>query len=539
MPTRRPPVISEIAKAYQNDPRTLIANSMMAQGTSGAPVAAGQYGMADGIARMLTGIAGAYTTKKNMDRYGGEEADLLALRKARGVDGLSGAGQPPPLPAQAPPAPPPPPVAAAAAALGAPAPPPPQGPPMAPPGPPLAPPGPTAPPVMGGGPRGRPPFGRSPAPVGGVPSPFAPPQEEAVPDAPAPVARPVAPEPVGRTRSRLLDAAYKIMADGNPYESAGGQEAYMSGLSDQTKLDESAAERRQHVSDMTYQSDLGVANEAASQDRGAKINERLSVLNSNRELRKQFDQNMFNLGIHKDDQAFTAHENALNRSSAMAVARVRSDSSLGGSTSLSPEERAALSAAVADKRIDLKGLTKFQAKVAAQALVDNPDLDAIHLHAYATLAGNPAAQQKAMLLEAMPSIVGQVRDAGKKMKFNDLEWAGRVQAWAKGKYNDKDFTNYMTQRNDAMLTLAQVMSGVGASDMRVRMEAEAAPKTMSPRAFDGWYDAQMSALHPRMAIAEKRGLVEPGTTAKFYGGSGAVAPGGMTDAQRLAKYGIK
>jgi hypothetical protein len=525
MTMRRPPVIPEIVKAYQNDPRTQLAVQALAQGSSASPVAQGKYGIADGIARVLTGLGGAVLTKKQMDRYAGESAQLIADRKAALQDPLSGNAPSPPqppgplaaptAPAPIPAAPPvpvqvPPQAAAAAAALGAPPP------AVAPPGGPQA----------GGGPARRPPFGRSPASAGGSPSFLAAPTADPVPDAPAPVEKPVRPQAEGPTRSRLLDAAYRIIGIGNEYDSDRGQEFLKEGLSDQTALDEKAAERRQRLTDAEYDTDRGVYAAASQQDRQAKYASREATVEHNRKLMDDYVGRQFQYGVHKEDQAFEARQKSLDRANAMAVAKVRATSSYSGSMELTPEEREALSQAARDGRVDIKGVTKFQAKVLAQSLVDNPGLNAVQLHARAVLAANPAAQRQAMTVQILPDVVNNVRNAGKKLNYSDMKFAGKVEAWAKGQFNDPDFVNYMTQRNDALLTIAQVMRGTGATDMSTKMEAEAAHPTMSPRALDAWYNAQITALLPRARIAEQRGLLDPGTAdalAKAHGGVNAPA----------------
>lgn len=312
-----PPVIPEIAKAYQNDPRTLMALAAMKQGASTTPVATGNNGYADGIARVLQGLTGAYMNKQAEGKYGDDQSALLALRQARGVDGLTGTGTPTPtlvpppggpqIPAppggppaisggdpsqgasMAPPAAPPPVTmdptaqsAAIASALGSPAP---QAPPMGggPPGmpmapiPPQAPPGAPMAPANGGGPMGRPPFGPS-----GMQAPnLSVLGAEVVPDAPGAVARPVSPGAVAATRSPMLAAAYRVMSDANPYESANGQDMLASGLEAQGKMNESAAERQQKLTDLGYQSDLGNYADAQQQDRGAQYAARTAAQGRN------------------------------------------------------------------------------------------------------------------------------------------------------------------------------------------------------------------------------------------------------------------
>jgi hypothetical protein len=505
------PVIPEIAKAYENDPRTKLAVAMMNTGGSGAPVAQGGYAVADGIARALQGVAGGYMAKKQMDKYAPEEAELAALRKARGVDGLTGATQTPPAtpvaapaPMVAPAAPGGPVAAQAAAALGAP---PPAAPQPAPPSPIPAP----VPQRTGGQPGGPVPFGGSrPAAPGSVPT-LAPPVLEEVPDAPAPVARPNAPEALKPGRSKLLDMAYRIMSDGNAYESAAGQEMLASGLSDQDKLNEAAVEREQRLRDMGYQSDLGVYSSAQTQDRGAVIQDRQSKQQRNFEATQHYGDQGFTHSENEANRRQTTHENALNRQNALAVAQTRGTGGFYGAD-LTPEEEDALSTAVGEGRLDLKGITRAQQKVVARALVANPHLNAIQLHAAAVLRANPTAQQRGMLLEAVPELLKNVRDTGKTLNFSDAKFVGNAQKWLKGEFNDPKFTEYMSQRADLLMTIANVMGQSGATDKRIQLEHEAASPTMSPRALDGWYRAQVKAVLPRIKIAERKGLVDAGTS---------------------------
>ena len=71
-------MIPAIAQAYQNDPRTKAALDLMA--TSTAPVATGGWGIAEGIARALSGIGGGLIERSQNKRYGEDEQDLLKSR---------------------------------------------------------------------------------------------------------------------------------------------------------------------------------------------------------------------------------------------------------------------------------------------------------------------------------------------------------------------------------------------------------------------------------------------------------------------------
>lgn len=640
---KRPPVIPEIAKAYQNDPRTQLAMTALANGGSTAPVAGGKWAMADGVARMLQGIGGAYINKKQMAGYRGEEDQLRLERQKAGTDGLTGLPTtpaaapvpaptaPPPMPAAAgsPAAPVAPPVpmanpgAAAERLTGQPAPMPGGMPPPGPPGglpmPPAGPPG--MPPVQGAGPGGQPPFGpgavapsapdpasalkravirlkqggahitsgyRSPAhnkDVHGVSNsyhtrgtpdnplaydltppkgmtmaglhadavgllgpgydvinegdhvhvepknatmtlatshpPTSPaallasaPEPETVPDAPAPVARPKTPDAVGPTRSRLLEYAYKLMAGGNAYESARSQDMLGKGLADQTDLEENYTKRRQDIIDAESATDRGIYATGANADRQAAIQAREAAIARNAaRVDKQGDR-QFSYGVHREDQADTARENSLNRASALEIAKLREKRAGGsqGGWGLNAEEEDAINQAAGEGRVDAARLNSRTAKIMARIFIANPGFDAMTNHGTAALIGNAPAQQKAMMASMIPHVLENVRDAGKKLNFSDVQFVGKVQAWAKGEFNDPDFTEYMNNRNDAMMTLANVMRGVGATDKATEMENNAAPKSMSPRAWDAYYRGQMKAIIPRVQMYEAKKLVPAGTT---------------------------
>lgn len=293
----KPLAIAEITKAYQNDPRTKLAQAVMETGTSTAPVAQGKYAYADGIARALQGALGGYITKKTNEKYGAEQETVRAARQAEGeLLKASLTAPPPPLPSQAPaPAQSPPQASQIAAALGTPAP--------VTPAAPAQPSGPlSGPPQVGVGQLRQPPFGNASPPSGGAPSAPAVPGVEAVPEGPAAVARPVAPEAQGPTRSRTLEAAARLMAGGNVFESDRAQDLYSQGMTEQTKLDETATERRQRLADMGYESDLSGYREGQSQDRSNAYADRRGAQERN-----------FSREIKASDQAFTAGENNKDR----------------------------------------------------------------------------------------------------------------------------------------------------------------------------------------------------------------------------------
>lgn len=184
---------------------------------------------------------------------------------------------------------------------------------------------PTAPiPASTGGvaPR-RPPFGLR---VASDPAYLTEPEQEAIPEAPKPVARPTAPEAVKPTRSKLLEAAYRIMVDANPYESASGQDMYVTGLGDQDKLNEAAAEREQRFREMGFDADLRTYTDAASADRSNTYAERREAKGRNFEAIENFKSRQFQHGEGETQRQWQAVENARDR----AAARVNASISAAG-----------------------------------------------------------------------------------------------------------------------------------------------------------------------------------------------------------------
>lgn len=74
--------------AYKADPRSQFYNGLMQAGSSTAPVATHGYGFADGIARALTGMAGAYGQKKMMDNYAKQAEGLVNGQQQAGMQGI-------------------------------------------------------------------------------------------------------------------------------------------------------------------------------------------------------------------------------------------------------------------------------------------------------------------------------------------------------------------------------------------------------------------------------------------------------------------
>lgn len=173
---------------------------------------------------------------------------------------------------------------------------------------------------------------------------------------------------------------------------------------------------------------------------------------------------------------------------------------------LTPEQNDALygvNGAVTTGKLDPRRVNSRTATILANAYMLNPNTDMNLLSSNAALMGNAPYMARAQTTELLPEILTNVVDAGKKVNYSDAAFVGALQKFANGQMNDPDFVNYMAQRNDALLTIAGVMRGNGATDQAHRAETEAASPTMSPRALEAWMDAQTKALAPRLRNAQK------------------------------------
>jgi len=170
----------------------------------------------------------------------------------------------------------------------------------------------------------------------------------------------------------------------------------------------------------------------------------------------------------------------------------------GGYANLSPEENDALTAGIAAGRIDASRVNSRTAKLLAGIALKDPEINMVNSAGHAAMVRNASLQRTINVAEALPTVLENVREAGKKLKYSDVAFVGKLQGFMKGQLNDPEFVDYMTQRNDALLSIANVMRGVGMSDKATEMEEQASHPTMSPRAMDAWVNAQQKSLAPRL-----------------------------------------
>jgi hypothetical protein len=176
------------------------------------------------------------------------------------------------------------------------------------------------------------------------------------------------------------------------------------------------------------------------------------------------------------------------------------------SSDLSEEQNNALygpNGAVTQGRLDPYKVNGRSAKIYANAEISTPGTNMNQLAGAAAVNRNAPFMAKQYAIEMLPKMLANVGEAGKKLNFSDNKYFGELQAWYKGASNDPDFRIYMAQRMDTLLTLTGAMRAVGMSDLAQKAEDEAAPKMMSPRAFDAYIQGQYKALEPRLALSRK------------------------------------
>lgn len=169
-----------------------------------------------------------------------------------------------------------------------------------------------------------------------------------------------------------------------------------------------------------------------------------------------------------------------------------------GMAGLSDVENTALSTSIKAGFLDPNKVNGRTAKLYASLILKDPTTDFNKHGADSALMRNAAFQQKVMVAATLPEVMTNMVTAGKAIGFSDNRTIGKMQGWVKGEFNDPAMTEYMTQRNDALMSIAGVMRGTGMTDMAHKAETEVSSPTMSPAALDAWMKGQMKSLEPRL-----------------------------------------
>ena len=207
------------------------------------------------------------------------------------------------------------------------------------------------------------------------------------------------------------------------------------------------------------------------------------------------------LGIDKyiERTTLTANERSMETDRAATRTETgRHNLAMEQRSKVDPMQYPLLAAAVAENRMSPDRVNSRNAGFLEQALQRNPTADLNAMAARGALMRNAGFQQKAISAEIIPEVLQNVVNAGKKLDFSDVKFIANIQKWTAGQLQDPKLTEYMTLRNDSLLSIAATMRLVGMSDYATKLEEEAAAPTMSPKQLDAWMSGQMKALNPRL-----------------------------------------
>lgn len=210
--------------------------------------------------------------------------------------------------------------------------------------------------------------------------------------------------------------------------------------------------------------------------------------------------------------------------------------------SVSAEENAAIIRAIAEKRLDPYKVNSRNQKVLAQAAMNSPGINLNAIASELGLARNKDVMMKAGVAEMIPELLKETVQAGQKLNYSDTQFIGKIQKWKNGQLNDPKMVEYMTLRNDQLLTIGGVMRGNGMTDIAQRLEEEAAHPTMSPKALNGWLNGQLKSIDPRLSLY--RGITKGNTAiprSEYKPGTGikGLMEGGKSESKPIAPAGTK
>lgn len=92
------------------------------------------------------------------------------------------------------------------------------------------------------------------------------------------------------------------------------------------------------------------------------------------------------------------------------------------------------------------------------------------------------------------ALLDDMKETNKKLNLSKLKYKGKLENWAKDVTNDPEFVRYRTQRADNLFQLTNALKQNGITDKSIEIEEQAAALTMTPEAFDAWYETQKTAL---------------------------------------------
>lgn len=106
-------------------------------------------------------------------------------------------------------------------------------------------------------------------------------------------------------------------------------------------------------------------------------------------------------------------------------------------------------------------------------------------------------------IEAANGLLADLDKTAQKLDYSDIKLAGMLEKFKNGQLNDPVYTEYMTQRADALFVLANALKQNGVTDKSIEVEEEAFTPTLSGTAFKGWLNTQRRALNRSAAEMQK------------------------------------
>ena len=210
-----------------------------------------------------------------------------------------------------------------------------------------------------------------------------------------------------------------------------------------------------------------------------------------------------------------------------------------GTLGITPDQEDALTRAIDGGLLDPKMVNSRNAHILANVALKNPSADFNRLAGNAAMLRNVGYQQKAQAAETLPTILSNLEESGKKLNYNDNKWIAGLQAWEKGVNQDPQLIDYMTQRNDSLLMIANVARGVGMSDFATKLEQEISSPNMSPKALASYVAAQRKSLEPRLASYRRHSIETPAPRTAPTAPAASVDHSKKTDAEILAELGVQ
>lgn len=125
----------------------------------------------------------------------------------------------------------------------------------------------------------------------------------------------------------------------------------------------------------------------------------------------------------------------------------------------------------------------------------NHDFSALKNQTTGRTAGGRLPLARKQNIESAFSLLDDMGVTGKNLNYSGAQFVGAIEKWGKGQLNDPLFTEYMTQRADALFVLGNALKQNGLTDKSIEIEEEAAHPTMNPAALTAYLNAQYRALN--------------------------------------------